>query len=138
MQKVCSGCHGASWVDGHFKRLSATIAEVDAMTFTSTQLLFDAWRSGVADSANLFDEEFEKSWTRQWLFYGNSIRYASAMTGAFDYASFKNGWWDLNLNLQNSAQQAPTDSRIWASHFLGGANLSEGAWFVSSLGPAMR
>ncbi len=36
---------------------------------------------------------------RQWLFYGNSVRYAAAMGGP-DYASFKNGWWALNTNLQ--------------------------------------
>ncbi len=35
----------------------------------------------------------------------------------------------LNLNLQNSMQPVATDSRIWASHFLGGSNLSNGTWF---------
>jgi hypothetical protein len=40
-------------------------------------------------------------WVRQWLFYSNSIRYASAMTGAPDYTAFKNGWWYLNENLQH-------------------------------------
>lgn len=35
----------------------------------------------------------------------------------------------LNLNLQNSRQQSATDSRIWASHFLGGSNLANGTWF---------
>lgn len=40
-------------------------------------------------------------WTRQWLFYANSIQYASAMTGAPDYTAFKNGWWYLNENLRH-------------------------------------
>lgn len=105
MQRVCSGCHGASWVDGHFKRLDSTIAETDAMTLTASQLLFDAWLSGVADRTDPFDEELEKIWARQWLFYGNSIRYASAMTGAFDYASFKNGWWELAEKLQTMRER---------------------------------
>jgi len=35
-----------------------------------------------------------------FYFYSNSIRYASAMTGAPDYASFKLGWWELSDNLQ--------------------------------------
>jgi hypothetical protein len=38
-------------------------------------------------------------WTRQWLFYSNSIRYASAMTGK-GYTTFKLGWWELSNNLQ--------------------------------------
>jgi hypothetical protein len=40
-------------------------------------------------------------WIRQWLFYANSIKYASAMTGAPDYATFKHGWWNLTENLQH-------------------------------------
>ena len=28
------------------------------------------------------------------------MRYASAMTGAPDYTSFKLGWWELTNNLQ--------------------------------------
>jgi len=39
-------------------------------------------------------------WIRQWLFYSNSIRYASAMSGAPDYTAFKNGWWYLTDNLE--------------------------------------
>ena len=34
-----------------------------------------------------------------WLFFSNSTRYASAMTGAADYAAFHHGWWDLTNNL---------------------------------------
>ena len=96
MQGVCTGCHSTSWVDGHFKRLANTIAEIDIMTLTASQLLSEAWETGVANKTNPFDEEVERLWARQWLFYGNSVRYASAMTGAFDYASFKNGWWELS------------------------------------------
>lgn len=36
----------------------------------------------------------------------------------------------LNLNLQNSAEIDPTDSRIWSSHFLSGNNLNGSMWFV--------
>lgn len=112
MQRVCGGCHGASWVDGHFKRLENTLAETDAMTLTASQLLFKAWDSGLADKANPFDEEIEKTWARQWLFYGNSIRYASAMTGAFDYASFKNGWWELSEKLQSMKERLDSIKRV--------------------------
>jgi hypothetical protein len=36
----------------------------------------------------------------------------------------------LNITLQNSVQQAPTDSRIWATHFLSGNNLNTSLWWV--------
>jgi hypothetical protein len=70
------------------------------MTLSATKLMTEAWEKGIEDKANPFDEQIEKLWIRQWLFYTNSIRYASAMTGAPDYAAFKNGWWDLSENLQ--------------------------------------
>jgi hypothetical protein len=58
-----------------------------------------AWATGVADEENPFDEPIEHKWVKQWLFYGNTARYASAMTGAPDYIAFKYGWWGLTTNL---------------------------------------
>lgn len=79
------------------------IKEVDSMTLASTLLLLEAWKHNLAEGLphgkNPFDETIEQMWIRQWLFYGNSIKYASAMTGAPDYAAFKNGWWELTNNL---------------------------------------
>ena len=60
----------------------------------------EAWDKKIEDNTNPFDEAIEKLWIKQWLFYATSIRYASAMTGAHDYAAFKNGWWELSDNLQ--------------------------------------
>jgi hypothetical protein len=101
---VCSSCHGTAWVDRHFAKLDNTIKEVDDMTLASTLLLVEAWSQGLAEGLpqnnNPFDETIEQMWIRQWLFYGNSVKYASAMTGAPDYATFKNGWWNLTENLQ--------------------------------------
>lgn len=71
------------------------------MTLTATKLISDVWAKGIEDKANPFDETVEQMWIRQWLFYSNSIRYSSAMTGAPDYTSFKNGWWYLSENLQH-------------------------------------
>lgn len=74
------------------------------MTLSATLLLLEAWKHNIAEGIphrrNPFDEAVEQMWIRQWLFYGNSIKYASAMTGAPDYAAFKNGWWNLTENLQ--------------------------------------
>ena len=39
-------------------------------------------------------------WIKQWLFFANTVRYASAMSGVPDYCTFKNGWWNLNETLQ--------------------------------------
>ncbi len=100
MKNVCRSCHSTDWVDGHFKKLDNTIKETNEMTASATKLMVEAWDKGIEDRTNPFDEQIEKLWLKQWLFYSNSIRYASAMTGAPDYASFKNGWWELSDNLQ--------------------------------------
>ena len=100
MENLCKSCHGSSWVNGHFAKMDNTFAETDKMVATATQLMSKAWESGLADNSNPFDESIEQKWAKQWLFYANSVRYASAMTGAPDYAAFKNGWWNLTNNLQ--------------------------------------
>jgi hydroxylamine dehydrogenase len=98
---ICRNCHGSNWVAGHFAKLENTIKETNGMTATATNLMAMAWEKKIEDNSNPFDESIEQMWASQWLFYSNSIRYASAMTGAPDYASFKNGWWYLNKNLQH-------------------------------------
>jgi len=98
MKKVCQGCHNTDWVNQHFVKLDATIAETDKMCLSATQLLQKAWNEGLADPSNPFDETIERLWIRQWFFYANSVRYASAMGGP-DFATFKNGWWELTANL---------------------------------------
>lgn len=100
MKMVCRGCHSTDWIDGHFVKLDNTIRETNEMVRAATELMLNAWERGIEDRSNLFDESIERMWIRQWLFYSNSIRYASAMTGAPDYTSFKLGWWDLSHNLQ--------------------------------------
>lgn len=100
MGKVCSACHGPSWVNGAFEKLHSTIREADTMVEAATKLMRGAWEEGLADPSNPFDESLEQKWTLQWLFFANSLRYGSAMMGP-DYATFKNGWWNLTKNLQD-------------------------------------
>jgi hypothetical protein len=64
------------------------------MVLSSTQLLQSSWNKGLENKSNPFDETLEQMWIKQWLFHANSVRYAFAMGGP-DYATFKNGWWDL-------------------------------------------
>lgn len=104
MSTICIQCHSTSWTSNHFAKLDHTLREVDEMTLASTLLLLEAWNSHLAEGLphgkNPFDETIEQMWIKQWLFYANSIKYASAMTGAPDYATFKNGWWNLTETLQ--------------------------------------
>lgn len=98
MSKLCLACHSTSWTDGHFDRMDKVIADADGMTLAATRLLQRAWKEGLADPAVLFDEPVEKRWVKQWLFYATSVKYSAAMGGS-DYATFKNGWWELSENL---------------------------------------
>jgi hypothetical protein len=103
MEAVCLGCHSRQWVDGHFQRLDRSIETTNHMTLQATKMLSQAWDEGLAagipQGANPFDEAIELKWVEQWLFYGNSIRFATAMGGA-DYGVFANGRWSQNKNLQ--------------------------------------
>ncbi len=98
MDRVCRSCHGATWAEGFLAQLDTTIRESDAMTLEATLLLDKAWKEGLVDPKNPFDEALEQEWIEQWLFYATSLRYAAAMSGP-DYASFKYGWWELTTNL---------------------------------------
>ncbi len=99
MARVCLGCHGRQWVDGHFDRLETSIASTNHMTLQATRMLTEAWEEGLANADNPFNEVIETKWTEQWLFFGNSTRLASAMGGT-DYGVFDNGRWWQHKNLQ--------------------------------------
>ena len=91
---------------GHFARFENTIKTTNAATLTATKILLDAWQKGAAQGLaqkdSVFNEAIEKKWVEQWLFYANSTRYASAMSGA-DYGVFAHGRWYLNKNIQEMA-----------------------------------
>ena len=103
MRKVCSGCHGGSWVEGHFARLEETIRTTNGTTLAATKILLSAWEKGVAkglaQNDSIFNEPIEKMWVEEWLFFANSTRFASAMGGA-DYGVFANGRWYLSRNVR--------------------------------------
>jgi hypothetical protein len=102
MKNICRACHAGSWVDGHFAMLDKTVETTNAMTLTATEILSSVWENGLASGLpqgdNIFDEAIEKSWTEQWLFFGNSTRFAAAMGGA-DYGVFANGRWYMSKNI---------------------------------------
>jgi nitrate/TMAO reductase-like tetraheme cytochrome c subunit len=103
LQKICRSCHGTEWVANHFVRLKNTIQTTNQMTLTATQIMATAWEKGaakgLAQKDSIFNEAIEKKWVEQWLFYANSTRFASAMSGA-DYGVFAEGRWNLSKNIQ--------------------------------------
>ncbi len=100
MKKVCQSCHSSDWVNGQLVKLETSNKETDQMVLNATQFILKAWDEKIEDQSNPFDEAIEQKWVLQWLFYANSVRYATAMMGP-DYSSFKNGWWNLTKNLQD-------------------------------------
>jgi hydroxylamine dehydrogenase len=100
LQKTCQACHTRDWIKGHWDRFENTIKTSDEMTRTATDMMLKAWQEKLADNqVSLFDEAIEKQWVRQWLFYANSTRFASAMMGA-DYGVFAHGRWSLSENVR--------------------------------------
>lgn len=99
MVKLCTACHGSGYGKLHFSRLDHTIKETDSMVRRSTDMLMEGWTRKIADRTNPFDEKLEQKWVLQWLFYANSIRFGSAMSGP-DYATFKNGWWNSTATFE--------------------------------------
>jgi len=99
MQKLCLNCHSTSWVNGHYKKMAHMNKWADSMVKVSTGLMARAWKTGIADPTNPFDEYIEKLWVETWLFYANSVRFATAMGGA-DYGVFAHGSWYLSRTLE--------------------------------------
>ena len=103
MQAICLGCHDTSWVKGHWRRFENTIrttnADVHSLTRIMTTIWAEGWASGLAAGANPFDEAVEKQWADAWLFYANTIRFASAMAGGGDYGVFADGRYALSRQI---------------------------------------
>ena len=103
MARVCGSCHARGWVRGQFARLEQSRKDADAMVLAATRLMLIAWdqglAQGLAQGKSPFDEYIERVWTRQWLFYANATRFASAMMGA-DMGVFDQGRWNLGLTVQ--------------------------------------
>lgn len=100
MQAACLNCHDSSWVRGHWQRFEHSIRETNAQTRTATRIMESIWQSGFADKKDSpFNEAIEKKWSNIWLFYANTIRFASAMGGGGDYGVFADGRYHLSETL---------------------------------------
>lgn len=115
MHRVCFSCHSREWVDNHWTRFENTIRTTNASTLTGTQIMQTIWEKnlarGISQKDSLFNEGIERKWSDLWLFYANTVRFSSAMSGG-DYGVFENGryfmtgqiqemkdWLDLRMNL---------------------------------------
>lgn len=106
MKFLCQGCHSTPWVEQHFEKMDGTIADADQAVRAATGMMQRAWADGIASKDNLFDEPIEILWTEQWLFFANSIRYASAMGGAPDTATFHRGFWSIHKAIEEIRKSA--------------------------------
>jgi hypothetical protein len=100
MQAACRNCHDASWVNGHWQRFENTIKETNAKTLAATRIMESIWQHGFADPKDSpYNEAIERKWSEVWLFYSNTIRFASAMGGGGDYGVFADGRYHLSKTL---------------------------------------
>ncbi|QTA82663.1 Cytochrome c554 domain-containing protein [Desulfonema limicola] len=103
MQNICRACHSTEWVKGHWKRFENTIQRTNADILTATNIMEEIWSRGYAKGMehgkNPFDEPIERIWCETWLFYGNTIRFTSAMAGGGDYGVFADGRYQLSRQI---------------------------------------
>ena len=110
MTRTCRACHGAAWIDGHFRRYENTLVTTNAAVQTGTRIMQDIWAAGLADPGHPFDEAVERRWSEAWLFYANATRFAASMAGGGDYGVFADGRYQLSqtvLELEWWLKKAP-------------------------------
>jgi hypothetical protein len=78
----------------------------------------EVWKRDLAvnhtKGGNPFDEFIEKVWSDVWLFYANTVRFASAMGGGGDYGVFAEGRYHLTRAIREmedwlNARKAETE-----------------------------
>jgi hypothetical protein len=100
MQKVCRSCHGSAWVHNFWERFENTIITTNEATLEASRVMMDIWDKGYAVNhlagGSPFDEAMERRWSDIWLFYANTIRFASSMAGGGDYGVFADGRYHIS------------------------------------------
>ncbi len=116
MEAICLKCHDSSWVKGHFRRYEGTILTSNATVKAATDLMQTAWDNGIAkgldQGENPFDEAIERIWSDGWLFYANTVRFASAMGGGGDYGVFADGRYQLSSTIYKLADRLALEKRL--------------------------
>ena len=102
MQAACLNCHSTSWVEGHWARFENTIKVTNAETLVGANIVksLQQLNREVADpDFQPFNPAINKRWFKTWLFYANTIRFASSMGGGGDYTVFADGRYQMSQNL---------------------------------------
>lgn len=88
MKQVCLACHGQQWVDDHFIKYDAVIANYNDNYFKPAQAKLDQmYQKGVMDPKGFFKQPLFWEFYELWHHEGRRARFGAAMM-APDYA-----WW---------------------------------------------
>ncbi|MDX9819793.1 MAG: hydroxylamine oxidase, partial [Desulfococcus multivorans] len=60
-----------------------------------------------------FDEAIERTWCDSWLFYANTVRFASAMAGGGDFGVFADGRYQLSRRIRELADELALRKRLF-------------------------
>jgi hypothetical protein len=116
LQKSCLTCHSSQWVENHWVRFENTLQTTNDATRAGTQIMSAIWKKGFAQGLpqkqSIFDEAVERKWSNLFLYYGNTIRFASAMAGGGDYGVFANGRYSLSGEILNLEDWLTTQTQI--------------------------
>jgi cytochrome c553 len=116
MQAACLNCHSTSWVEGHWARFENTINVTNAETLTGANIIKSLQqfsRESFDGSYKPFNEAINKKWYKTWLFYANTIRFASAMGGGGDYTVFAEGRYQMSQNLQELSEWLKLNRKLF-------------------------
>ncbi len=88
MKDVCSACHGATFTDGHFEQLDATVRLYnDKFARPATEIMEMIRSKGLLEHPAAFSNEIEWTYWELWHHEGRRARHGAAMMGP-DYT-----WW---------------------------------------------
>ncbi len=88
MQKVCTQCHGRTWVEDHYVKLDKSVEEYNEVYFKPAKAMLDKlYEQGLLDKSKFFDEKLEVEYYELWHHEGRRARMGTAMM-APDYS-----WW---------------------------------------------
>ncbi|MEW5735580.1 MAG: multiheme c-type cytochrome [Thermodesulfobacteriota bacterium] len=88
MKAVCGQCHGKAWVDDHYAKLDAVVADYNDTYFAPAKKKLDElYQKKLLDDTKMFDEPLEVEYYELWHHEGRRARMGAAMM-APDYT-----WW---------------------------------------------
>jgi hydroxylamine dehydrogenase len=105
MRSVCSQCHSAEWISGHFDNLDRTIDNYNEKYFKPVhKVLSSLYEAGFLSHESYFDESLEWEFYEFWHHEGRRARMGAAMM-APDYAWW-HGFYELKSRYVNFMQEA--------------------------------